>query len=58
MQQDKNQYAYTDQALTPVTEDETEKLELFTHSDAARQSVEHAQKITKLTGVRSSANAA
>ena len=34
---DKNRHAYIDQALTPVTEDETETLELFTHSDAARQ---------------------
>src|SRR5438132_13451194 len=34
---DKNRYAYTDQALTPVTDDETEKFELFTHSEAARQ---------------------
>jgi hypothetical protein len=47
---DKNRYAYMDQALTPVTEDETEKLELFTHSEAARDSVKHAQKIAQLTG--------
>ena len=51
----KDRYAYTDQALTPVTDDETETLELFTHSEAARQSVKHAQKIAQLTG---SANAA
>jgi hypothetical protein len=38
-----------DQALTPVTEDETEKLELFTHSDTARQAVAHAHKIDQLT---------
>jgi radical SAM superfamily enzyme YgiQ (UPF0313 family) len=56
---DKNRHAYTDQALTPVTDDETEKLELFTHSDAARQSVAHAHKIAQLTGAaRGSANAA
>jgi len=55
---DKNRYAYTDQALTPVTDDETEKFELFTHSEAARQSVKHAQKIAQLTGARGSANAA
>ena len=55
---DKNRHAYTDLALTPVTEDETETLELFTHSEAARQSVTHALKIAQLTGARSSANAA
>jgi len=47
---DKNRYAYTDQALTPVTDDEPEKLELFTHSEAARESVKHARKIAQLTG--------
>jgi radical SAM superfamily enzyme YgiQ (UPF0313 family) len=47
---DKNRHAYVDQALTPVTEDETEKLELFTHSEAARESVKHVQKVARLTG--------
>jgi Radical SAM superfamily len=47
---DKNRYAYTDAALTAATDDETETLELFTHSDAARQSVKHARKIAELTG--------
>jgi hypothetical protein len=47
---DKNRYAYVDQALTPVSDDETEKLELFTHSEAARESVKHVQKVARLTG--------
>ena len=55
---DKNRYAYTDQALTPVTDDETEKLELFTHSEAARESVKHVQKVAELTGARTKASAA
>jgi hypothetical protein len=50
LQKDPNRYAYTDMAMTPVTNDETEKLELFTHSDAARQAVAHAHKIEQLTG--------
>ena len=54
---DKNRHAYTDQALTPVTDDETEKLELFTHSEAARQSVKHVHKIAQLTGANRSARA-
>ena len=52
---DKNRHAYLDQALMPVTDDETETLELFTHSEAARQSVEHTKKIAQLTGARSAA---
>jgi hypothetical protein len=55
---DKNRHAYTDQALTPVADDETERLELFTHSESARQSVKHAQKIAQLTGARGTADAA
>jgi len=55
---DKNRHAYIDQALTPVTDDETETLELFTHSEAARQSVQHIQKVAQLTGAARSANAA
>jgi Radical SAM superfamily len=47
---DPNRYTYTDLAMTPVTEDETERLELFTHSDAARDAVAHAHKIEQLTG--------
>src|SRR5262249_34696411 len=55
---DKNRHAYMDQALTPVTDDETENLELFTHSEAARESVKHVQKVAELTGTRSKASAA
>jgi radical SAM superfamily enzyme YgiQ (UPF0313 family) len=47
---DQKHIAYTDQALTPVTDDEEETLALFTHSEAARKAVEHARKIAHLTG--------
>jgi hypothetical protein len=50
LQRDPNRYAYTDLAMSPVTNDETEKLELLTHSEAARQAVAHAHKIHELTG--------
>jgi len=53
IQRDPNRHLYKDQALNPVCDDETERLELFTHSDAARQAVEHAHKIAHLTGARS-----
>jgi hypothetical protein len=46
---------YTDQALADVTEDETESLELFTHTDDARQAVEHARKVAQLTGAQARA---
>jgi radical SAM superfamily enzyme YgiQ (UPF0313 family) len=36
---------FTDQALTPVSDEETESLMLFTHTASARQAVEHARKI-------------
>jgi Radical SAM superfamily len=49
LQRDPNRYRYTDVAMTPVTEDETERLDLFTHSDAARQAVAHVHKIDQLT---------
>jgi hypothetical protein len=50
IQRDPNRYTYTDLAMTPVTEDETERLELYTHSDAARDAVAHVHKIEQLTG--------
>src|SRR5262245_379252 len=46
---DPNGMSYTDQALTPVTEEDTEHLELFTQNKAARDAVDHARKIKELT---------
>jgi hypothetical protein len=46
---------YTDQAMTPVSEDETQTLELFTHNKSAREAVDHARKIKTLTGGAGSA---
>jgi hypothetical protein len=40
---------YTDLALTPVADDETETLELFTHNIGARDEVVHRRKIDALT---------
>jgi hypothetical protein len=53
IRKDPNRLLYTDQALTEVTEDETELLELFTHSNDARHAVEHERKIARLTGGQS-----
>jgi hypothetical protein len=47
----------TDQALIPVTEGETDRLEIFTQNDSARHAVEHARKIAQLTGMDARAKA-
>lgn len=41
---------YTDQAMTPATEDETQTFELFTRNKSAREAVDHARKVKILTG--------
>jgi hypothetical protein len=46
---------YTDQAMTLVSEGETQTLELFTHNKSAREAVDHARKIKALTGLGSNA---
>ena len=40
---------YTDQAMMPVTDEDTAHLELFTHNQSARQAVDDARKIKTLT---------
>jgi hypothetical protein len=45
---DRNRLAYMDAALAPVTDDEEERLEIFTHNEGARHAVEHARKVAAL----------
>jgi radical SAM superfamily enzyme YgiQ (UPF0313 family) len=40
---------YADLAMTPVTDDETETLEMFTHNAGARDQVVHVRKVDALT---------
>ena len=40
---------YTDLALTPVQDDETDTLEMFTQNEAARNAVAHIRKVAALT---------
>jgi radical SAM superfamily enzyme YgiQ (UPF0313 family) len=40
---------YTDLAMTPVTDEETETLAMFTHNDGARSQVAHVRKVDALT---------
>ena len=49
IRRDPNRFAYMDQALTPVTESETETLALFTHSESARDAVKHVRHVAELT---------
>jgi hypothetical protein len=48
---------YTDPALTPVEDGETEMLELFTHSEGARQEVARTRRIHELTHAPAAAEA-
>jgi radical SAM superfamily enzyme YgiQ (UPF0313 family) len=43
---------YMDQALTPISDDEDETLDLLTKTTGARAAVAHVKKIAELTGVR------
>ena len=40
---------YTDVAMTPVTDEETDTLEMFTHNAGARDQVAHVRKVDALT---------
>jgi Radical SAM superfamily len=44
--------AYTDQALTPVRDDDDETLDLLTKTSGSRAAVAHLKKIAVLTGTR------
>ena len=43
--------------MTPVTEEETQTLELFTHNQSARAAVDHARKVKTLTSSAAAAAA-
>jgi hypothetical protein len=46
---DPQRFAYMDPALTPVTEEEVDTLELFNQNDAARNAVQHERHVRELT---------
>jgi hypothetical protein len=54
IRKDRDRHLYTDQALADVADDETESLELFTHSDDARKAVKHARNVARLIGADAS----
>ncbi len=50
VRKDPRRHDYTDAALAPVADDETETLEIFTHTESARNEVVRTRKIAELTG--------
>ncbi|MGH6870785.1 MAG: B12-binding domain-containing radical SAM protein [Rhizomicrobium sp.] len=50
VQADPANLAYTDLAMTPVTDEDTDTLEMFTHNASARDEVVRARKIKALQG--------
>ena len=44
-----DRHLYRDASLAPVTDEENETLELFTHNEGARHEVEHQRKVAELT---------
>jgi hypothetical protein len=49
VRKDPNRHLYTDAALTPVEDGETETLEMFTHNEGARNEVARTRRIHELT---------
>jgi radical SAM superfamily enzyme YgiQ (UPF0313 family) len=49
LERDPDRHLYTDQALTPVRDDEEETLDLLTKTTGARAAIAHQKKIEKLT---------
>ena len=50
VQADPANVTYTDLAMTPVNDDDTENLEMFTHNASARDEVVRSKKIRALQG--------
>jgi radical SAM superfamily enzyme YgiQ (UPF0313 family) len=53
VKRDRTARAYTDQALTPVGEDNDEARDLLTKTTGGRAAVAHAKRVAELTGSRS-----
>jgi radical SAM superfamily enzyme YgiQ (UPF0313 family) len=49
VRRDPHRHDYVDRALTPVSDEDMETLDLLTHSEAAREAVAHARKVAQLT---------
>lgn len=49
IERDPNRYAYTDQALTPVTDEEEETFDFLTKTAGAKAAIDHFKKVAALT---------
>ena len=49
IQKDSKRHSYRDDALKPVSSQDTEVLALFTHNETTRKAVQHARKVAELT---------
>jgi hypothetical protein len=49
VEKDPNRARYTDQALTPVQEDEAETFDYLTKTDGAKAAIDHINKVAELT---------
>jgi hypothetical protein len=49
IERDPDRHRYTDQALTPVRDDEEETLDLLTKTDGAKAAIAHQRKVERLT---------
>jgi hypothetical protein len=46
---DPDRFAYTDQALTPVTDEEEETFDFLTKTAGAKEAIAHLKKVAALT---------
>jgi hypothetical protein len=46
---DPNRFAYMDAAISPVTDEDVDKLDLFNQNDAAKHAVQHERHVHELT---------
>jgi radical SAM superfamily enzyme YgiQ (UPF0313 family) len=49
VESDPERFNYTDESLTPVQDDDTETLELLTHTQAAKDAVAHERRVAEIT---------
>jgi hypothetical protein len=49
IEKDPNRYTYTDQSLTPVTDEEEESYDFLSKTAGAKAAIEHFKKVHELT---------
>jgi hypothetical protein len=49
IEKDPNRFAYTDQSLTPVTDEQEETFDFLTKTAGAKAAIDHFKKVHELT---------